>query len=378
MTNLPQKKNVSLQQVLSAMLDDNAPFPPAFLRQLSDLEGMDLAALESIWPRVKPARRAELIENLSDLAQNDTLVMFDSIARMALTDTDPRVRATAVGMLDQDEDPRLAQIFINMMLQDPDPTVRSEAAGALGWLVYRGELEELPEDIHHHVEDELLRVIDGSDEKQVRRSALEAMGFSSRSEVNPLLRNAYTSGDDEWLVSALFAMGRSADQVWEPDVKRMLRHGNSDVQFEAVRAAGELALESTRRILLDLLEEEVQEFEVRAAVIWSLSQIGGDETRDTLEELLESSDDEQEMELLEDALDNLTFTEDMSELDLMDFDKLGEANRPIDDIEAYLNAALDEDITDVAGNRTTNGGEDDVTKDSGKKQNRPGKSGKDQ
>lgn len=378
MANHLQRKNISFQQVLSALLNDTAPLPHAFLRQLSDLEAMDLAALESVWLRVNPSRRAELIESLADLAENDTLVMYDNIARMALTDPDPRVRATAVSMLDQDEDPRLGQVFIDMMRKDPAAEVRAESAGALGWLVYRGELEELPEELHHRIEDELLSVYNSSDEKIVRRGALESLGFSSRDEVPELLRNAYTSGDDDWLVSALFAMGRSADQSWEADVRRMLRHGNSDVQFEAVRAAGELALESTRRILLDLLEEEVQEFEVRAAVIWSLSQIGGEETRETLERLLEESDDEQEIKILEDALDNLTFTEEGEGFDLLEFDRLGQPDREIDDIEAYIASALDQDdIVDTTGNRTTDE-DDEVTKNAGNKQNRRGKPGKDQ
>ena len=377
MVNQPQRKNVSLKKVLAALLDETTPLPHSYLRHLSDLEPLDLAALESVWPNVPTSRRVELLEELSEMAQNDTLVMFDSVARMALTDSDPRVRATAVGMLDQDEDPALAEKLLLMLHDDPVAAVRAEAASALGMFVYRGELEELDEELHHRIEDHLLRVTGGEDEKQVRRNALEALGFSGRSEVPDLLRSAYTSGDNEWLISALFAMGRSADQSWEADIKRMLRHGNGDVQFEAVRAAGELGLESTRRILLDLLEDEVQEFEVRAAVIWSLSQIGGDEVRETLETLQDETDDDDEFELLSDALDNLTFTEDIGGFDLFDFHELGEANRPIDDIEAYLSSAdLEEDDGD--SNRTGGEGEDEVTKNGGRKRHRPSKPGKDQ
>lgn len=377
MVNQPQRKNVSLKSVLAALLDEQNPFPHSYLRHLSDLEHKDLAALESVWPNLSANRRLQLLEDLAEIAQNDTLVMFDNVARMALTDPEARVRAAAVDMLDQDEDPRLAEKLLEMLRDDPAPAVRAEAAAALGPFVYRGELEELDQTLHHRIEDHLLQVLAGNDEKQVRRNALEALGYSGRTEVPDLLRSAYTSGDDEWLVSALSAMGRSADTSWEPDVKRMLRHGNSEVQFEAVRAAGELSLDSTRRILLDLLEEEVQDSEVRSAIIWSLSQIGGEEVRETLENLQEETEDDDEFELLLDALDNLTFTEDVGGFDLFDFDELGKANRPIDDIQSYLDSAGELDEGQDAGNRTTGEGEDEVTKGTGRKRHPPKNSSKD-
>jgi len=47
----------------------------------------------------------------------------------------------------------------------------------------------------------------------------------------------------------------------------------------------------------------------RQASIWSLSQIGGDGVQEALETLYNETDDEDELELLESALDNLTFTQ---------------------------------------------------------------------
>jgi HEAT repeat protein len=58
--------------------------------------------------------------------------------------------------------------------------------------------------------------------------------------------------------------------------------------------------------------------EVRAAAIWSLSQIGGERVAEALEAMLERTQDEDETELIEDALDNLTFTEDMRHFALLD------------------------------------------------------------
>ncbi len=324
MTNRPQKKNVPFQQVLAALLDDQNIFPLAYLHQFTDLEGADLEALRSVWPQVKPHRRLALLEDLEELAENDTLVSFDPVGRMALTDPDPRVRTAAIQLLWEDEDARLAPSFIKMLNEDPDPGVRAAAATALGLFIYLGEIEEIPEDLLHRVEESLLNVYAGQDEALVRRRALESLGYSGRPEVPNLLHAAYASEDTDWLASALFAIGRSADNSWEPEVLRMLRYPKANVQLEAVRAAGSLELERSRRTLLDLLEEEAQDSEIRAAIFWSLSQIGGEEVRETLENILEETEDEEEAEILEDALDNLSFTEDTGLYNLFDFGNAGE------------------------------------------------------
>ena len=322
MANQSQKKNVSMQQVITALLDENNLFPPAYLRHFSDLEGHDLAELRRVWPQVTAQRRFLLLGDLEDLAEVDMLVSFDNLAKMALKDEDPRVRTVAIRMLWESEDPHIAKELMALLEKDPSPDVRAAAATGLGTFIYQGELEELDETLHHGIEDRLLDVVQGQDEVLVRRRALESLGFSGRGEVPGLIRKAYDSGEVDWMVSALFAMGRSADNTWDADVKRMLRHPKAEVQFEAVRAAGELSIESARRVLLDLLEEEAQDTEIRQAAIWSLSQIGGEQVRETLETLLEETEDEEEAELLENALDNLSFTEDVGLYSMFDIDEL--------------------------------------------------------
>lgn len=333
MANRPQKKNVSMQQVITALLDESSVFPPAYLHHFSDLEGDDLAEVSRVWPQVSAQRRFLLLGDLEELAEVDTLVSFDNLARMALADEDPRVRTVAIRLLWESEDPKVARALINLLDQDASADVRAAAATGLGTFVYQGELEELAEDLRHDIEEHLLDVARGQDEVLVRRRALESLGFSGRKEVPALIRKAYDSGDVDWMVSALFAMGRSADNAWDADVKRMLRHPRAEVQFEAVRAAGELAIETARRSLLDLLEEEAQDADIRQAAIWSLSQIGGEQVRETLETLMEETEDEEEAELLENALDNLSFTEDVGLYSMFDMDQMGAQS---EEMEAFF------------------------------------------
>ena len=59
---------------------------------------------------------------------------------------------------------------------------------------------------------------------------------------------------------------------------------------------------------------------ILSAVIWSLSQIGGEDVRTYLENLLDQLEDDEQIAFLEEALDNLAFTEDLERFDLLAFD----------------------------------------------------------
>jgi len=113
-------------------------------------------------------------------------------------------------------------------------------------------------------------------------------------------------------------MGRTYDKRWNEVVISMLDHQLPAVRFEAARAAGELEISDAVEELLDLLNDS--DDEVRLASAWSLSQIGGEGIKDTLENLLKSTRNDEEAGLIQDALDNLMFNEDMDLFGLIEFD----------------------------------------------------------
>ncbi|HEY3345558.1 MAG TPA: HEAT repeat domain-containing protein [Anaerolineaceae bacterium] len=313
------RERTTFQQVLEALLDQNRPFPPVYLNRFSDLDPQNLTALKDVWDSIPVARKRSLLEDLEETAEADTLVSFEDLARHALNDSDAQVRMTAIRLLWEVEDRHLVPVLIHLMEADPDYQVRATAASALGMFVYLGELEEIPEDVHELVENKLLAVTNGDDDPLVRRRALESLGYSSREEVSDLLREAYDRDNVDWLESALYAMGRSADDHWGPAILRMFGHAEATVRAEAVRAAGELELSSARESIMDLLEGETDD-DVQMAAIWSLSQIGGSGVRRLLEGMLEENDDEDIVDFIEEALENLSFSEDMGAFDFMDID----------------------------------------------------------
>ncbi len=310
--------SISVESLVEALLDEEHIFPPRYLYRFSDLPPADLRAIRKIWPRVTLERRRNLMDDLQTLAENDLLLSFEAIGRLALQDEDPLVRFGGVQTLVASEctTPDLVEIYLRLLEEDPDANVRASAAAALSAFVYAGEVDKLSASLLAMLEERLLAVMREQPHPEIRRRTLEALGFSSRPEVPGLIREALDEPEEAWQASALFAMGRSADEAWEPHVLPMLSHPSPALRAEAARAAGELELKKARRLLIDLVEDTNPE--VRSAALWSLSQIGGRGVREVLRASLEAAEDDEEIRFLEDALDNLTFTEGGEVFNLLD------------------------------------------------------------
>lgn len=303
-------RQIPFSEVVEALLNNQQPFPAVMLPSFSDLSEENLAALQNIWLQIQPKRRASLLEDLDEIQDRDTLSDFSSLAQFALEDPLPQVRTQAIDMLWDWPQKLLARHFLRMLENDPDGNVRAAAATALGNYIYLGELDEFPSDLSVLIVETLVRVIKGKDEKSVRMRALESASFSSNEAVPLLIEAAYQDSDREWLISALFSMGRSGDEAWNSKVLSCLDHSVPEVQAEAVRAAGELEIQEARQPLIDMLEEyETLDDNVRIAAVVSLSRIGGEGVRQSLEAMLEEINDDEEAEIISAALENLDFVD---------------------------------------------------------------------
>jgi hypothetical protein len=137
-------------------------------------------------------------------------------------------------------------------------------------------------------------------------------------------------------------MGRSASEIWLPQVLESLDSKLPQIRAEAARAAGELEAHSDVARVLELLDDPDED--VMTAAIWSLSQLGGDGVGDALVKVFNRTDDEELAEWIDSALENLAFTEgvqafEMLELDDEDFDD--EEND--EDLEDDILEDLDDD-----------------------------------
>jgi HEAT repeat protein len=328
---------ISFEEVLRALADESEPFPARLLYRLSGLDGEELTQMAATWALASEQRRLGLLEDMEMLAEANTVLQFDAIARLALDDEEEAVRVVAIRSLWLSEQTDLAKRFHEMLENDPSPAGRAQAAAGLGRFVYLGELGKIPDDLSNQIVDRLLALMDEGVEELIRRRALESLGYSEREAVAERIQDAYEYGDEEWQASALFAMGRSADDRWGPLVLERLDDQNPDLAKEAAKAAGELELNEAIPTLMELLHDE--DAEVRFTAAWSLSQIGGSEASAALEDLLERSDDEDEMDLIENALENLSLTNEINDLTLLDLSE--------EDLEAAIKSPDEDEDEDL-------------------------------
>lgn len=320
---------VPFSTVTNALLDENAPFSAKYLHRFSDIQPDQLSSLKSIWTRINPSRKINLLEDLEILAEKDTLLSFDNLAESLLEDPDERVRTLAIRLLWECENSNLIPVFLNVLRSDASITTAAAAATALGLFVFLGEVDKIPSSRLSILEEELIKTAREGRDPLIRRRALETLGFSSRPEVIDLITTAYHKPDSDWVISALIAMGRSNNLAWEKEVIAHLFNENDDIRIEAIQAAGQLELETARPLLLEQLEED-EDPDIWHAILWSLSQIGGEDVRAKLEEFIDRIDDPDEEEFLDEVLENLNLTEQMASFNLMDMDSNDELQNGFD------------------------------------------------
>ncbi|HOV31409.1 MAG TPA: HEAT repeat domain-containing protein [Anaerolineaceae bacterium] len=311
----------NINEAINALIDESKPFPPALLYTFSDLNTDDIRILKAAWPSVPLMRRRTLLEDLIDMAERDNLMMFEEVGKIALEDEDADVLVSAIDLLFQAEDSRLIPTFLRLLQNASlNERVRAAAANALGPYIYLGEVEKIRPELLQNIVEVLLNVYANDLSDLVRRRVLESLGYSSHAAVPELLRAAYFRPEVAWQESAMFAMGKSADDQWQSFVLANLEHENLKVRLQAIHAAGELTLYAARQTLLRMLNQEYKNEELRHELVWALSQIGGEGIEAAFYRLMDRIDDEEELTLIEDALDELNFTNDKSIFELMDID----------------------------------------------------------
>jgi hypothetical protein len=296
------------------------------LYALSKMNQESLQLFQKIWPTFPAQRRRDVIQELVEIGEINFEVFFDPVFLLGLADQDAEVRAQAIKGLWENETVNLIEPFIHLLKTDEAILVRAAAATALGKYVYLKEIDELPAQYGHLIENTLKDTIYLPDENiEVRRRAVEAIAFSCEAEIDAIIEAAYYDEDEKMQVSAIFAMGRSANADWRKRVIEELDNPNTEIRFEAVRACGELEAKEAVPQLAALLEED-DDMQVMEMALWSLGRIGGETARDILE-LYADSDVEalalaaesamEELDLFSGTLDLMNIAEEEFE-DLID------------------------------------------------------------
>ncbi len=314
----PAEPDAPFEQVLDALLDDTCTIEPQLISRLSDLEGDAHLKIRALWPEIALERRLALLEDMDSLVEENHILSFEGISKIAIHDDNAQVRFLAVRSLGVYETTELIPELLLRVENDHDLNVRAACAFSLGRFAHLAEMDQLPTHTKKAIQECLFNIVNGDDKDIVRCQALESLGFITHLELPNIIREAFKSGNTSWQASALCAMGRSCDSRWAPQIEVMLENPLPLLRIEAVRAAGELTLSGTKSQLIELLDDSISE--IRLAAIWALSQIGGEGTIDVLTALLQETREDHEANFIQDAVDNVAVNEDFNFFGLMDFD----------------------------------------------------------
>ncbi len=296
------------QKTIEDLKKQDEPLDEPALIHLSNLTREEQGWLDEAWDAIPLDKRRRLVQQLSEDADEDFQLDFSATFRRGLQDVDAEVRRVSVDGLWEVESVSLIRPFLRL-LSDESEAVRASAATALGRFVLHGELEYLPSERYGEIIEALIAMLeDDSLPVAVRRRALESLGYSGDERMRGFIARAYDEAAAEMRLSALLAMGRSADDYWSGQVRLELNNEDPAFRFEAARAAGELSNQRAVPRLIALTRD--RDREVREMAIWALGQIGGGAAQEALQRIVQSAASPAVRDLARDSLAELSMIDE--------------------------------------------------------------------
>jgi HEAT repeat protein len=307
---------LSFEEAVRRIADENAALSSHVIYALSASSPSETQLFGRRWPAISVERRRAVISSLVESAEANFELDFNALFRLTMKDEDSEVRTASIEGLWEDEEAALVRPLVDVLRQDPAATPRAAAASSLGRFALLADLDELDELHATLVRSALLDTVNSpSEPAQVRRRAVESVAYLGDECVRDIIAQAYHDADEGMRMSAVFAMGRSADRVWSETVVKELGNGNPAMRYEAARACGELEVKDAVPTLVRLTADADRE--VQAAAIAALGHIGGAQAQRALERHCRSND-EVLRTAAEDALGELELGQ--QPLDLLAFD----------------------------------------------------------
>ncbi|MGB0387029.1 MAG: HEAT repeat domain-containing protein [Ardenticatenaceae bacterium] len=299
-----------IQPIIAVLQDDKEPLEAVKISEMSNLTRKEEELLRKVWPEISLDKRRRMITWMSESADDDVQLDFSAVCILGLSDEDAQVRCHCIQGLWEHEHFKLIRPFLTLLRQDPSVEVRASAASGLGRFVLQGEMEYLTQARLQEIVGTLVKTVaDQSLSLAIRRRAVESLGYSTDPRVSDIISRAYEDPAEEMRMSAIFAMGRTADEYWSGTVRTELFNDNPAFRFEAVRAAGELGDPIAVNRIGTLLVDEDQDQEIREMAAWALGQIGGPIAKKVLMSVIKE-DDPSLRRIARDSLTEMAFFDD--------------------------------------------------------------------
>lgn len=226
------------------------------------------------------------------------------IIRQTLMDkrADESARVTAAGLagditvMDEDMAKALLEVLRNPQESEE---IRTRAAISFGPILEEGHMLEFddPDDvaITEEMFDEIRGALheiyqDTSLAKELRRRVLEGSVRAPDSWHTEAVRAAYTSGDRDWKLTAVFAMRYITG--FDDEILESLKSTDKELHYEAVQAAAEFSVAGAWSHVLALVQNRRTPKPLLLAAIAAVGSIRPAEAQSVLARLGESRDEE--------------------------------------------------------------------------------------
>ena len=182
---------------------------------------------------------------------------------------------------------------------DEPEQLRAKAAISLGPVLEQAETDgfEDPDDVpitertFRNIQDSLEKIyLDNSTPKEVRRRILEASVRAPETWHQDAIRYAYSSGDKEWMLTAVFSMRWV--RGFDDQILAALKSADAEIQYEAVKAAGNWELDAAWSHIVELVNDAHTPKPLLLAAISAVGSIRPAEAGNILVDLADSEDEE--------------------------------------------------------------------------------------
>jgi hypothetical protein len=177
--------------------------------------------------------------------------------------------------------------------------LRSRAAISLGPVLEQADTDgfEDPEDVpitepmFRTIQESLEKLyLDNNTPKEVRRRSLEASVRAPQVWHQAAIEQAYSSGDKEWMLTAVFSM--CWVRGFDEQILLALKSSDPEIKYEAVVAAGNWGLDAAWSPIVELLNDGLSPKPLLLAAIGAIGSIRANEAPEILVDLADSDDEE--------------------------------------------------------------------------------------
>jgi hypothetical protein len=179
---------------------------------------------------------------------------------------------------------------------DEPEQLRAKAAISLGPVLEQAGMDgfEDPDDVpitFRNIQDSLKKIyLDNSTPKEVRRRILEASVRAPETWHQDVIRYAYSSGDKEWMLTAVFSMRWV--RGFDDQILAALQSADPEIHYEAVKAAGNWELDAAWSHIVELIHDARTPKHLLLAAIEAVGSIPPAEAGNILVDLADSEDEE--------------------------------------------------------------------------------------